>query len=160
MIKNREQRSPVDEEIRLQNSKELMYGNMDTEKDFPFDVSARFKWVIYHESVGYTEDGQAFSKKATRRYSFFTPQQWEETYNKQGQKSWFELQNKQVTILHDPIKQAEIEGKDIFDNIQSRTGMSLAEKLRRAKTADQLGKKEEKPAPKRPAARTGKEDKS
>lgn len=138
MIAQREQRSQVDEEIRLQNAKQLMYGNKDVNKDFPFDVRMKDNWVVYHEALGRTEDGQIFSKRATRRYSFISPEQWDTVYMPQGKKDWFSLQGKQVTILHDPLEMARKEGREIKGYYQAKTGMSLAEKLAQAVTADEV----------------------
>ena len=132
MIVQREARKADDEEIRLQNATQVMYGNKDGDKDFPFDVNMRFKWVIYHEAVGQTEDGQLFSKKATRRYSFFSPEQWDSVFMIKGQKSWFERNGKSFTILHDPLEQAKKENKKIEGYYTSKTGKSLAEKLAKA----------------------------
>lgn len=178
MIVQREARKASDEEIRLQNAKQVMYGNRDKEKDFPFDVAMRFKWVVYHESVGSTEDGQLFSKKATRRYSFFSPEQWDSVFMKKGEKSWFERNKKQFKVLHDPIEQAKKENHTIKGYYASKTGKSLAEKLANVVDADsfvvdtskELEEKldnavdadnivdvtpKEKPAPKRSAVRKG-----
>jgi len=136
MIVQREQRSPVDEEIRLQNASKVMYGNKDKNKDFPFDVRMRFHYVIYHEALGRTEDGQVFSKVSTRRYSFFTPETWDTKMFPRGQKSWFELQGKNFVILHDPIEQAKKEGVKIKGYYQTKTGLTLAEKLAQAVSAE------------------------
>ena len=136
MIVTREKRSAVDEEIRLQNSSKIMYGNKDRNKDFPFDVRMRFHYVVYHEALGSTEDGQIFSKVSTRRYSFFTPETWDAKIAPRGQKSWFELQGKNVTILHDPLEQASLEGVKIKGYYQAKTGLSLAEKLAQAVSSD------------------------
>lgn len=161
MIVQREARKASDEEIRLQNASKVMYGNKDTEKDFPFDVNMRFKWVVYHEAVGQTEDGQLFSKKATRRYSFFSPEQWDSVFMVQGQKSWFERNGKAFKILHDPLEQARKENKKIEGYYTSKTGNSLAQKLAQAVDSDSfvegidLTSEPEpvKSAPKRPANR-------
>jgi hypothetical protein len=136
MIVQREPRKASDEEIRLQNASKVMYGNKDTDKDFPFDVRMRFKWVIYHEAIGRTEDGQTFSKKATRRYSFFSPEQWDSVFLKSGEKTWFERNGKVFKILHDPIEQAKKEGRTIEGYYSAKTGKSLAEKLASAVDAD------------------------
>ena len=88
-----------------------MYGNKDSDEIFPFDVRMRYKYLVYHEALGQTEDGQVFSKKSTRRYSFFSPTQWDTNLAPKGKKSWFELQGKSYTILHDPIEQAKLEAE-------------------------------------------------
>lgn len=129
MIVQRQARKQEDEEIRLQNASQVMYGNKDTNKDFPFDVNMRFKWVIYHEAVGQTEDGQLFSKASTRRYSFFSPEQWDSKFMIKGEKSWFERNGKSFTILHDPLEQAKKENKKIEGYYASKTGSTLAQKL-------------------------------
>ena len=159
----REPRKASDEEIRLQNANQVMYGNKDTEKDFPFDTAMRFKWVVYHEAVGRTEDGQLFSKRATRRYSFFSPEQWDNVFMKKGEKSWFERNKKQFKILHDPIEQAKKENHTIKGYYTSKTGKSLAEKLANVVDADSFVNKVEQEvetevetqAPKRAATRRG-----
>ena len=136
MVVQREKRSAVDEEIRLQNAKKLMYGNKDKNKDFPFDVRMRFHYVVYHEALGRTEDGQVFSKVSTRRYSFFSPDNWDNKIVPRGKKSWFELQGKNFVILHDPIEQAKLEGTTIKGYYQAKTGLSLSEKLAQAVSSD------------------------
>lgn len=134
-----------EEELRLKNSEELMYGNKDSGEIFPFDVRMRFKYLVYHEALGQTEDGQVFSKKSTRRYSFFSPTQWETNYVPKGKKSWFETHEKNYVILHDPLEQAKLEGVKIKGYHTDNTGLSLKDKLRKAKPANQVGvvKKEE-----------------
>lgn len=165
MIAQREPRSQGDEEKRLVNAKQLMYGNLDKDKDFPFDVRMRDHYVVYHESIGRTEDGQIFSKKATRRYSFFTPQQWEEKYNNPNGKDWFTLNGKTATVLHDPIKQAMEEGREIKGYYSLKTGKSLQEKLAEAMTAEQVVDNknivedtEKKPVETKPKTRKGVSD--
>lgn len=133
----------TEEELRLQNSSELMYGNLDHNQIFPFDVRMRFKYLVYHESIGYTEDGQQFSKKSTRRFTFISPSDWDNKYMPKGRKSFFEKQQKVYTILHDPIKQAELEGVKIKGYHIDKTGLSLKDKLRNAKPAAYLAKKED-----------------
>ena len=128
-----------EEELRLRNSEELMYGNRDSDEIFPFDVRMRFKYLVYHEALGTTEDGQVFSKKSTRRYSFFSPTQWDTSLAPKGQKSWFELQGKSYTILHDPLEQARLEGHKIKGYHIDNTGQSLKDKLRKAKRASDVG---------------------
>lgn len=124
-----------EEELRLQNSSELMYGNNDHDQLFPFDKRMRFKYLVYHEAIGFTEDGQQFSKKSTRRFTFISASDWDNKYSPKGQMSFFEKQQKVYTILHDPLKQAELEGVKIKGYHADRTGLSLAEKLRGAKPA-------------------------
>jgi hypothetical protein len=53
-----------------------------------------------------------------------------------GQKSWFELQGKNFVILHDPIEQAKKEGVKIKGYYQTKTGLTLAEKLAQAVSAE------------------------
>jgi hypothetical protein len=128
----------VEEELRLKNSSQLMYGNQDHDKVFPFDPRMRFKYLVYHEALGRTEDGQIFPKKTTRRFSFFDPTQWDEKIARQGKKTWFEAQGKTFTILHDPLKQAKLEGVRIKGYHADKTGLSLSEKLARAKNASDI----------------------
>lgn len=128
--------SMKEEELRLQNSSELMYGNNDHDRIFPFDVRMRFKYLVYHESIGFTEDGQPFSKKSTRRFTFIDPTTWDNKYLPKNGKSFFEKQQKTYTILHDPLKQAELENHKIKGYHADKTGLSLAEKLRGAKPAE------------------------
>lgn len=127
--------SMTEEELRLQNSAQLMYGNQDHDQVFPFDVRLRFKYLVYHESIGFTEDGQPFSKLSTRRFTFITPSNWDNKYMPKNGMSFFEKQQKTFTILHDPLKQAELEGVKIKGYHADRTGLSFAEKLRGAKPA-------------------------
>jgi hypothetical protein len=127
-------RSEVDEEIRLQNSAKLMYGNKDSEKLFPFDVRARFQYVIYHEVIGQTEDGQPFSKVSTRRYSFFHPSRWDELMSS----NWFGRNKRVFKILHDPISQAELENVTIEGYYSAKTGLSLAQKLASVVSAEEV----------------------
>ena len=133
----------AEEELRLQNSEDLMYGNKDSGEIFPFDVRMRFKYLVYHEALGTTEDGQVFSKKSTRRYSFFSPTQWDTNYVPKNKKSWFEIHEKNYVILHDPIQQAKLEGVKIKGYHIDNTGQSLKDKLRKAKPANQVGVKKE-----------------
>ncbi len=129
-----------EEELRLQNSSELMYGNQDYDQIFPFDVRMRFKYLVYHESIGYTEDGQPFSKKSTRRFTFIDPTSWDNKYMPKNGKSFFEKQQKTYTILHDPLKQAELENHKIKGYHADKTGLSLQEKLRGAKPASHVAR--------------------
>lgn len=150
-------RDQKEEEMRLKNSADLMYGNKDTDKVFPFDKAMRFHWVVFHEVLGVTEDGQTYSKVSTRRYSFFSPAQWDEVFMPKGQKSWFELNKKSVTILHNPLEQAKFEGVSIKGYHADKTGMSLHEKLQLAKAANEVAATEQAEAPKK-AGRPKKEE--
>ena len=132
--------SMKEEELRLQNSSELMYGNNDHDQVFPFDKRMRFKYLVYHEAIGYTEDGQPFPKLSTRRFTFISPTDWDNKYFPKGKKSFFEKQQKVYTILHDPLKQAELEGHKIKGYHADRTGLSLQEKLRGAKPASYIAR--------------------
>lgn len=133
------------EEKRLENAEEVMYGNKDTKQLFPFDIRMRYKYVVYHESLQVTEDGQVLPKLTTRRFSFFSPAQWTLLMKKSASgKNWFEQQKKAYTILHDPIEQARMEGKTIQGYTEAKTGLSLADKLKNAKKANEVaGLKEE-----------------
>lgn len=135
----------TEEELRLQNSSELMYGNNDFNQIFPFDVRMRFKYLVYHESIGLTEDEQQYSKRSTRRFTFISPSDWDSKYMPKGKKSFFEKQQKVYTILHDPIKQAESEGVKIKGYHIDKTGLSLKEKLKNAKPAAYVGKSTQAP---------------
>lgn len=130
----------TEEELRLQNSSELMYGNQDYDQVFPFDVRMRFKYLVYHESIGFTDDGQQYSKRSTRRFTFISPSDWDNKYMPKGKKSFFEKQQKVYTILHDPIKQAELEGVKIKGYHIDKTGLSLKDKLKNAKPAAYIGR--------------------
>jgi len=134
---------PVEEDLRLKNSSELIYGNQDIDKVFPFDPKMRFKYLVYHETLGVTEDNQPFSKRSTRRFSFFSPTQWDEKIARKGKKTWFESQGKSFTILHDPLKQAKLEGVKIKGYNVDRSGLSLSEKLARAKNASDIVSQED-----------------
>lgn len=129
-----------EEELRLQNSSELMYGNEDYNQIFPFDVRMRFKYLVYHEAIGITEDGQEYSKVSTRRFSFINPSDWDNKYFPKGKKSFFEKQQKRFIILHDPIKQANFEGVKIKGYHIDKTGLSLKDKLKNAKPASHIGR--------------------
>lgn len=133
--------STKEEELRLQNSSELMYGNNDHDQIFPFDVRMRFKYVVYHEAIGYTDDGQPYSKRSTRRFTFIDPTVWDTRYVPKDGMSFFEKQEKTYVILHDPIKQAELENHKIKGYHADKTGLSLQEKLRGAKPAAFVARK-------------------
>ena len=145
-------RKEADEEIRLANSAKLMYGNSDTEKLFPFDVRARFRYVIYHEVIGRTEDGQPFSKVSTRRYSFFHPNKWDEMMRS----NWFGRNKRVFKVLHDPIKQAELENVSIEGYYTAKTGLSLSQKLASVVSAEEVANDTTVEKPKR-ARKTAKE---
>lgn len=132
-----------EEELRLQNSPNLIYGNKDTDRVFPFDERMRFKYVVYHEALGVTEDGQVFSKVSTRQFTFISPKMWDNWYMPKTGRSFFENQGKSYTILHDPLEQAKLEGVKIKGYHIDKTGQSLKDKLRNAKSATQVVKKEE-----------------
>lgn len=128
-----------EEELRLKNSVQLMYGNKDADQVFPFDERMRFKYVVYHEALGRTEDGQIYSKVSTRQFTFITPKMWDSHYTPANKMSFFEKQGKSYTILHDPLEQARLEGVKIKGYHIDKTGQSLKDKLRGAKRADQVG---------------------
>lgn len=133
----------AEEELRLQNSVQLMYGNKDTDQVFPFDERMRYKYVVYHETLGRTDDGQVYSKISTRQFTFITPKMWDTLYMPPNKKSFFEKQGKSYTILHDPILQASSEGIKIKGYHIDKTGQSLKDKLRGAKPASQFSAKKE-----------------
>jgi hypothetical protein len=140
-------RDPREEDIRTMFAEEgLMYGNKDSEKTFPFDVRARFQYVVYSEKLGTTEDGTVFAKKTSKRYSFFTPEVWEGLVNEprdSTRKNYFERKQLRYTILHDPYLQARIEGKELNSKAAKKTGLSLEERLAKAKSAQDFGEKVE-----------------
>jgi hypothetical protein len=138
MMNSLSQRSEKEEEIRLQNAEELMYGNQDGENLLPFDVRARFKYLVYHEALAKTEDGQVYSLKATRRYSFFTPLQWDTLMKER----YFERHKKVYKILHDPIAQAKMEGVRLKGYYEHKTGASVKDKLKNVKSALDFAKNE------------------
>lgn len=128
------------EQIRLQTAEEVMYGNQDTEKVFPIDTKVRLThYAIFVEAKAYyPELGEMVSLKTTRRFLQPAIEQWENTF-REGK--YFERFNGLVvTILHDPIKQQEIEGVD-----QSRTKKASTSALRKlvgsAKSADDFASK-------------------
>lgn len=162
MISTPQPRTSEMEELRLAFAEEVMYGNKDTNQLYPFDVRARFKWLIYHEEPMRVEDGQVISKLTSRRYSFFSPKQWDVLMNEK----WFERNNRVYTILHDPIEQAKIEKTELKGYYTPQATGSLQDKLRKAKSAtafakveeqvvDQVETEEETKLPKRPAMRKG-----
>lgn len=139
-------RDPREEDIRTQYADSLMYGNKDTKKEFAFDSKARFSYVVKSEKLGKTEDGQIYSKKTTQRLSFFTPDVWENLVNEprdSSRKNYFERKKLRYTILHDPFLQAKIEGKDLKVGNAKKTGLSLEERLAKAKSAEEFGEKVE-----------------
>lgn len=148
-----EKRDEELEEIRLQNSTDLMYGNKDKNQVFAFDVRSKYKWVIYHEALGTTEDGQVYSKVTSRFYSFYSPQTWETLFPK-NEPSFFQRQKKDYTVLHDPFVQAEQDGITLkgVNGVNSR--MTLKEKLALAKAKlEQVEPQVEAPVQKRQAKR-------
>lgn len=166
MISTPQPRPTEMEEARLAFAEEVMYGNKDANQLYPFDVRARFKWLIYHEEPTRTEDGQVISKLTSRRYSFFSPKQWDVL----AEEKWFERNKRVYTILHDPIEQARIEGVELKGYYTPQASGSLQDKLRKAKTAKDFVKVEAKieevttfeqeteedvKLPKRPAMRKG-----
>jgi hypothetical protein len=138
-------RDPREEDIRTMYAEEgLMYGNKDTERTFPFDVRARFQYVVYSEKLGTTEDGTVFAKKTSKRYSFFTPEVWEGLVNEprdSTRKNYFERKKLRYTILHDPFIQAKLEGKNLKVGNAKVTGLSLEERLAKVKSASDFGEK-------------------
>jgi hypothetical protein len=134
-------KDPRMEEIRLQNANDLMYGNKDMSKTFPFDVKSRFKYLIYAEKIRVAEDGvTTYSSASSKRYQFFTP----EAFNKliigedSSRKNYYERKGLKWTILHDPFLQAQKEGITLKGAIAKKTGLTLAEKLAKAKSADEV----------------------
>jgi hypothetical protein len=139
MINQTNQRRERDEEIRLQNAEELMYGNQDNDNLLAFDAKARFKYLVYHESLDQTPDGQIYSLKATRRYSFFTPLQWDTLLRDK----YFERHKKIYKVLHDPLQQAKMEGVTLKGYYEHKTGASVKDKLKNVKKATDFVKANE-----------------
>jgi hypothetical protein len=138
MINQQKQRGEREEELRLQNAEELMYGNQDGENLLAFDVKARFKYLVYHESLAKTEDGQIYSLSATRRYSFFTPLQWDTLLKEK----YFARHKKVYKVLHDPLVQAKMEGVTLKGYYEHKTGASVKDKLKNVKSATDFAKNE------------------
>jgi len=139
-------RDPREEDIRTQYADSLMYGNKDTNKEFAFDSRVRFSYVVKSEKLGKTEDGQVYSKKTSQRISFFTPEVWENLVTEprdSSRKNYFERKQLRYTILHDPYLQARIEGKELNSKAAKKTGLSLEERLAKAKSAQDFGEKVE-----------------
>lgn len=136
-------RDPKSEDVRTMFAKEgLMYGNRDSKKVFPFDIRKRFEYLVFSEKLGETEDGQIYSKKTTQRYSFFSPEAWENLVNGNTveRKNYFERKKLKYTILHDPFVQAKLEGKNLLVGNAKLTNKSLEQRLSEVKTADQFAK--------------------
>jgi hypothetical protein len=124
---------------RLASAKEVMYGNKDTEQKFPFDVEGRKKYyIIYHEKVIYDENsGSYISLQKTRKFSTISIRDWENTFDSG---KWFERRKKKVTILHDPILQAEMEGEAVGDG-RIKNATELRTLVGKAKSASDFVKK-------------------
>lgn len=135
-------RDPIEEDIRTQFADSLMYGNKDADKEFAFDSRVRFQYVVKSEKLGKTEDGQIYSKKTTQRISFFTPEVWENLVNEprdSSRKNYFERKGLRYIILHDPYLQATIENTTLTQGAAKKTGMTLEERLAKAKQAQDFG---------------------
>lgn len=128
------------EEVRTRNASDLMYGNKDTKKLFPFDVRARFEWLIYSEKLGQTEDGQIYSKKTSQKYQHFTPDVYASAILSTTRKNYFERLGLRYVILHDPFLQAKIEGITLKGDFVTKSGKTLEERLATAKDATDFGK--------------------
>jgi hypothetical protein len=134
-------KDPQAEELRLQNATDLMYGNRDRNRIFPFETSARFQYLIYSEKLRVAEDGvTTYSSESSKRYQFFTPEAYDDLIVGQGRRNYFERKGLKYTILHDPFLQAEKEGLILKNKNAKVTGMSLAEKLSKVKDADDFTK--------------------
>jgi hypothetical protein len=137
-------KDPRMEEIRLQNANDLMYGNKDMGKTFPFDVKSRFKYLIFAEKIRVAEDGvTTYSSASSKRYQFFTPEAYKKLIvgEDSSRKNYYERKGLKWTILHDPFLQAQKEGVTLKGAIAKKTGLTLAEKLAKAKSADEVGTK-------------------
>jgi hypothetical protein len=150
------------DEIRLQTAEELIYGNLDKDKVFPFDPRNRFEYLVYFEKLAKSEDGDTvFSKKTTRRFNFFTPEVWENLIKDTAGKrrNYFERKGLTYTILHDPKVQAKKEGVMLSSSDDKIVGTKLSERLAKAKVADEYEvehvEEDEVVVAKRPAKRKG-----
>jgi hypothetical protein len=138
-------KDPKAEELRLQNAIDLMYGNRDKNRTFPFETSARFQYLIYSEKLRVAEDGvTTYSSESSKRYQFFTPEAYDDLIVGQGRRNYFERKGLKYTILHDPFVQAQKEGIVLKNKNAKVTGMSLAEKLSKVKDADDFVQKPSK----------------
>jgi hypothetical protein len=130
-------KDPQAEELRLQNATDLMYGNRDRNRIFPFETSARFQYLIYSEKLRVAEDGvTTYSSESSKRYQFFSPEAYDDLIVGQGRRNYFERKGLKYTILHDPFLQAEKEGIVLKNKNAKVTGMTLAEKLAKVKDAN------------------------
>jgi hypothetical protein len=150
------------DEIRLQTAEDLIYGNLDKDKIFPFDPRNRFEYLVYYEKLAKSDDGDTvFSKKTTRRFQFFTPEVWEGLIRDSAGKrrNFFERKGLSYTILHDPKIQAKKEGVLLGGTDDKIVGTKLAERLSKAKSAEEYvapelsDDEEEVVVPKRAAVR-------
>jgi hypothetical protein len=134
-------KNPQLEEIRLATATELMYGNKDKNSIFAFDVRNRFEYLIYSEKLRLAEDGvTVYSDASSKKYQFFAPHNFQTLIEGQGKrKNYFERKGLKWTVLHDPYLQAEKEGVTIKGALAKKTGLSLAEKLAKAKPASEVG---------------------
>lgn len=138
-------KDPNAEEIRLQTATDLMYGNRDKAETFPFDVKNRFEYLIYSEKLRIAEDGVTpYVSASSRRYQFFSPQAFNELISPKdsNRRNYFERKGLKWTVLHDPYIQAEKEGVVLKGEPAKITGMTLAEKLAKAKRADEVVQEE------------------
>jgi len=126
--------------IRLANAQEVMYGNKDKGKVFPIDSSKRLThYTIYVERRKYNDEiGEIISLKTTRRYIQPSIKTYEEMYN--NGKFWERYKGLVVTILHDPLEQANLEGVSVQSG-KIKDNSKLRELIGKAKTADEFAPK-------------------
>ena len=124
---------------RLANVKEVMYGNRDTEQRYPFNADGRKDYyVIFHEKVYFDENtGQYQSLIKTRKFATISIRDWENLFDSG---KYFEKRGKKVTILHDPIYQAELEGEAVADG-KLKNVADLRNLVGKAKSASDYAKK-------------------
>jgi len=129
------------EVIRLTNAEELMYGNRDIEKKIPIDVRTRLThYTIYTERKMHSDEaGQMITIKTSRRFIQPSISSWENVLTE----SYFKRYKLQVTVLHDPLEQARIEGV-VIETGKAKTTTKLRELVGKAKTADEFKKVETK----------------
>jgi len=125
------------EVTRLINAKELMYGNRDKDKTIPIDVETRLThYTLYTErQIMSDEAGHMISVKSTRRFSQPSISAKENVLTDRYYKRYGLV----VTILHDPLEQAKMEGVEVVES-KLKTTTKLRELVGKAKTADEFKK--------------------
>lgn len=131
------------EQIRLAAAKEVMYGNQDTDKIFPIDVDVRLThYAIFLERQKYSDEaGHMISLKTTRQFIQPQIEHWENTFR--SGKYFERYKGLKVTILHDPLKQQELEGLDPQRSKKASTA-ELRKLVGSAKSATDFAKPKKK----------------